>query len=331
MSETTTKPANGTSGLPAVIAPEPGEMPAPTRGTPFEQDTIRLATAMARSGYFKDARDVAQAAVKILAGRELGFGPVASMTGIYVVEGKVTLSANLIGAAIKRSGRYDFRAREVTAKRVEIAFFDRGEAIGTSEFTFEEAVGAGLSTKDVWKKYPRNMLFARALSNGAKWFCPDVFGGPVYTPEELGVAVNEDGEPLDATPPQAARAVIEQQAPAIASPTGLRADQIDSVIADAEDNRPEAAPASAGPAGATQPDTTPPPAAPEWEDLGNAGTLAGPRWASTPLGRRVSELIDQGAAANLTFSPPDDDADDAALEGWIKSKSAALNQRTRAT
>jgi hypothetical protein len=36
------------------------------------------------------------------------------------------------------------------------------------------------------------MLYARALSNGAKWYCPDVFGGPIYTPDELGAVV--DGE-----------------------------------------------------------------------------------------------------------------------------------------
>ena len=30
------------------------------------------------------------------------------------------------------------------------------------------------------------------MSNGAKWYCPDVFGGPVYTPDELGEIV--DGE-----------------------------------------------------------------------------------------------------------------------------------------
>ncbi len=28
------------------------------------------------------------------------------------------------------------------------------------------------------------MLFARAISNGCKWFTPDVFGGPIYVPEE---------------------------------------------------------------------------------------------------------------------------------------------------
>ncbi|RDT44717.1 hypothetical protein DXF87_27490, partial [Enterobacter roggenkampii] len=42
-------------------------------------------------------------------------------------------------------------------------------------------------------KFPKNMLFARAMSNGVKWFTPDVFSGPVYTPEELGgVQITED-------------------------------------------------------------------------------------------------------------------------------------------
>ena len=41
---------------------------------------------------------------------------------------------------------------------------------------------------DNWRKYPKNMLFARAISNGVKWHCPDVMNGqPVYTPDEMGL------------------------------------------------------------------------------------------------------------------------------------------------
>jgi hypothetical protein len=32
------------------------------------------------------------------------------------------------------------------------------------------------------------MYFARAMSNGAKWYTPDVFSGPIYTPDELNAA-----------------------------------------------------------------------------------------------------------------------------------------------
>jgi hypothetical protein len=170
---------------------------------PFEQDTLRLAKAMAASGFFKDSPDVAKAAVKILAGKELGVGPVAAMTGIYIVEGKVVLSANLMAAVIKRSGRYTYRVRTLTNEACAIEFFEgtaKKESIGVSEFTMEDARAAKLADKDTWKKYARNLLFARAMSNGARFFCADVFGGPTYTPEELGANVDEDGTPVEVAP-----------------------------------------------------------------------------------------------------------------------------------
>lgn len=152
----------------------------------------RAATAMSKSGYFQDASQQAQAVVKILAGRELGFGPFASMTGIYIIQGKPSVGANLQAAAVKGSGKYDYKIRELTDKTCRIEFFQGKESIGISEFTFEDAKKAG--TKNT-EKYPRNMLFARAMSNGVRWFCPDIFNGaPVYTPEELGAEVNQDGE-----------------------------------------------------------------------------------------------------------------------------------------
>jgi len=171
-------------------------------------DVMELGNLLAKSGYFKDATDAAQAVVKVLAGQELGFGPVASMTGIYIVKGRVTLSANLLGAAIKRSGRYDYHVGHLDDTECAIGFFagsgDERRQIGISTFTIDDAKRAGLINGDNWKKYPRNMLFARALSNGAKWYCPDVFGGPIYTPDELGIPVDPvDGETfevIDVTP-----------------------------------------------------------------------------------------------------------------------------------
>jgi hypothetical protein len=79
----------------------------------------------------------------------------------------------------------------MTAQRCEIEFRERNgdkwEIIGSSEFTAQDARAAGTKNMD---KYARNMLFARAMSNGARWYCPDIFGGPVYTPEEMGATVD---------------------------------------------------------------------------------------------------------------------------------------------
>ena len=169
------------------------------------EDTMTLGKVLAQSGFFNDAKEASQAVVKVLAGRELGFGPIASMTGVHIVQGKPSLGANLLGAAIKNSGRYNYRVTHLGAKRAEIAFFENGEEVGRSEFTMDDANAAGLSGKQVWKQYPKNMLFARALSNGARWYCPDVFSGVTpYTPEELGAEVDgETGEIIDVTPVRA--------------------------------------------------------------------------------------------------------------------------------
>jgi hypothetical protein len=149
-------------------------------------DVMTLGQTLAKSGYFQDAKDAAQCAVKVLAGQEMGIGPVAAMTGIYIVKGRVTLSANLMAAQIKRSGRYNYRVVKLDDSGCEIVFSENGQEVGRSSFSADDAKTAGLwNSSEPWKKTPRNMLFARAMSNGAKWFCPDVFSGPVYTPDEL--------------------------------------------------------------------------------------------------------------------------------------------------
>jgi len=162
----------------------------------------QLGKVFVESGFFSDTRQASQAIVKVLAGRELGFGPIASMTGVYVIQGRISLSANLLAAAIKRAEKYNFIVKQMTDEVCEIEYRERidgkFESIGVSKFTAADAKRAGTKNMD---KYPRNMLYARAMSNGARWYCPDVFGGPVYTPEELGANVDEDGEVIDYLPP----------------------------------------------------------------------------------------------------------------------------------
>lgn len=155
----------------------------------------RAAKAMAGSGFFADTRQASQAIVKILAAREIGLGPFAGMTGVNIIQGKPAFGANIMAACVKKSGRYNYRVTEMTEKACSIEFMERlgGKwiAVGISTFTIEDARKAGTKNLD---KFPRNMLFARAMSNGVKWFCPDVMNGStVYTPEELGADVDEDG------------------------------------------------------------------------------------------------------------------------------------------
>lgn len=161
-------------------------------------DAERAARAMAGSGFFQDAKQTNQAVVKILAGQELGFGPFASMTGVAIIQGKPAVGANLQAAAVKRTGKYNYRVIEMTNEACELEFYEAGKAVGKSRFDMKDADAAGLSGKDNWKKWPRNMLFARAISNGVKWYAPDIFNGAtVYTPDELGAAEDGDGNIIE--------------------------------------------------------------------------------------------------------------------------------------
>lgn len=206
-----------------------------------------LGKTMAASGFFQDTKDAAQAIVKIIAGAELGFGPVASMVGVYIVKGRVTLSANLIGSAIKRSGKYNFRVRRLEDDGCTLEFFEGRESIGVSTFGIADAKKAGLTGNDTYNKFPRNMFYARAMSNGAKWFTPDIFGGPIYTPDELGAEVDaETGEILSA-PPAPAPLEAAMQPDAVDARTKRLVARYGELVAEAEaiGLHPEALPENA--------------------------------------------------------------------------------------
>jgi len=169
-------------------------------------DLQRTAKMLAVSGYFSATGavevQIAQLATKIMAGAEFGFGPFAAVNGIYIVQGRPSIGANLMASAVKASARYDYRVRENSDKVCRIEFFERVngklESLGVSEFTAADAAKAGTKNMD---KYPKNMLFARAMSNGVRFYVPDVFNGnSVYVPEELGANVDGDGNVIDVGP-----------------------------------------------------------------------------------------------------------------------------------
>jgi hypothetical protein len=154
---------------------------------PMLAEPMQLGEVFMQSGMFKDIQSQAQAVVKILAGRELGLAPLESMTNIYLVNGKVALQSKVISSLIKKNGKYDYKVEKLDESECTIAFFqiEGGNKVelGKSTFTIKDAARAGVVNKEVWKNYPKNMLFARALTNGSKWYTPDAFCG--YSVEEI--------------------------------------------------------------------------------------------------------------------------------------------------
>jgi len=145
----------------------------------------RTAQHFLTSGLFKDLRSVSQAVVKILKGRELGIGPYSSIDSINVIQGKLVINANLLAALIRKSKAYDYKITELTPKSCSIVITqDKQPLYPTHTFTIEDATAAGLTRNQTYKAYPRNMLFARCISNASRFHCPDVTHG-VYVPEDF--------------------------------------------------------------------------------------------------------------------------------------------------
>ena len=159
-------------------------------------DVLRLAEtlAAAKGGFIPDHfKSPAQVAAVILAGRELGVGPMASLRSFYLVNGRLGMDASFVSGRMLAHGiglewlRDDDECASVKLTRPGCAPY-------VSTFTRQDAERAGLWGSATWRKYPRAMLRARAITAGARAYAADAFSGSVYTREELN-ATSHDEEP----------------------------------------------------------------------------------------------------------------------------------------
>jgi hypothetical protein len=139
-----------------------------------------------------------QAVAIILKGRELGIPPMQALSHIHVINGKPTMSAELMLAQVfrlhpKTKLSYPERSSEKCVTKVQ----RDGSEPSTFSFTKEDAQAAGLLNNPTWKKFPRAMLHARCISEMCRSLFPDAIAGVSYCPEELGATVNENGEVID--------------------------------------------------------------------------------------------------------------------------------------
>lgn len=198
------------------------EVPATILSDDEMRRIYRVAESLHLSGIYDDVKKPEQAFVKMLLGRDLGLSPTQSLGGLHLVKGSVTVHYAMLARFInaRQDEGYAYRAgwikqspepetssaaptrdavymdeddpldmREIVGAFV---VFTIGEQqVGVSRFTIEDAVQAGLvkegmDVRAAWVTSRRNMYLARAMSNGVKWFIPEVMGGlPVYVDGEI--------------------------------------------------------------------------------------------------------------------------------------------------
>lgn len=159
-----------------------------------------VALASVDSRQFGIARQ-GEAAIKVLFCYENNLPLTAANTGLYIVNKKLAVQSNIIAAKFRQHPDYDYKIKRLDNEGCEIEILRRNddgkfEVEGISKFDKEDAKTASLLSKEAWKNYPRNLYFGRCISNGQKWYAPDLFSQPIYIPEELGMRVDSEGAPI---------------------------------------------------------------------------------------------------------------------------------------
>jgi hypothetical protein len=165
-------------------------------------------------------------AAKILAAieyaRAVGIEPMIALQNTQVIDGKVGASALLIGALLRKA---DYGITDDTNDVRSIVTVSKNGISVKGEFSMQDAARAKL-IKDGsgWQKYPRDMMYARALTQAARRGAQDAVLGMAYTAEELGGIEEEiagvpviEGEVIDAKQEAVAQTTGVQASPSPAS------------------------------------------------------------------------------------------------------------------
>jgi hypothetical protein len=196
----------------------------------------RLAAAAADSGLYGSGSKVKpQLLMKLVYGRDLAIPVSAALSGIDIYDGKMELSSNLIAALLEAHPHYAYAIVDSTNERCELEFFKDGRSLGKARFDAADATTAGLADTDYYRHYPSDMFFARAMTRGARRYCPGLGRGvAIYASGELAKRTPEP------TPPNGERVAAEGASGALdtrASDTDrqrIRALAVEARLSDAE-------------------------------------------------------------------------------------------------
>lgn len=142
----------------------------------------------------------------IALGRDYGLGPAHALQMIWVDPkiGKPNLYAGARATFLQQAG-YDWRPVVMADQEVRLRFMLRGEwmkdadgkplEVGMTIAEAEQAEWVASSrgkdakpgTKGNYDKFPKNMLFARVISNFHRWYAPHVIGATVYDMGEVSM------------------------------------------------------------------------------------------------------------------------------------------------
>jgi hypothetical protein len=141
-----------------------------------------MASHIVKSGLFGMKRQEEAVALMLVAQAE-GRHPGTVAAEYHIIQGRPALKADAILARFQSAGgKVDWK--DYADTKVSGTFSHPAGGSLYVDWDMERAKAAGLGGKDNWKKYPRQMLRARVISDGVRGVYPAVLQG-FYTPEEV--------------------------------------------------------------------------------------------------------------------------------------------------
>jgi hypothetical protein len=177
---------------------------------PFDQIS-QMAKAIAESKLFGIQTPAQALALGLLCQAE-GRHPAEAARDYHIINGKPSLKSEAMLARFQQAGgKVDWH--EYTHESVSGTFsHPQGGSLKVS-WTMQDATRAGLTGNPTWKKFPRQMLKARCISEAVRGIFPGVLSG-LYAPEEVGeftpVQAVTEPEPLQIEAPKEVPEKIER-------------------------------------------------------------------------------------------------------------------------
>ena len=209
-------------------------MTTSTALVPFEQLNT-MAAAFAKSGMF-GAKNQEQALSLLLLAQAEGVHPAIAMRDFDIIQGKPSKKAEAMHRSFLAAGG------SITWHRLDDemadASFSHPQGSGGKPvritWDMERVKKAGLSGKDMYSKFRRQMLRSRCISEGCRTVYPAATSG-LYVPDEVVAFAKQPEKDMGAAP-IVADEDITQQIPGVGAP--------------AQDATPQANPPAAAPASA---------------------------------------------------------------------------------
>lgn len=176
------------------------ELALPTQPQVFTvADMQVMARSVAASRLFPGIENEQSALCLMLLCQSEGLHPMQALRRFHIIKGRPSMRADAMQAEFQRRGgliRWGRTDAEVCEARFvhPVLAPDPGVSVA---FTMEDARLAGLAGNDSYRKYPRQMLRARVISEGVRMVDPGVVVG-IYTPEEVDAF--PDAAAVEATP-----------------------------------------------------------------------------------------------------------------------------------